>query len=124
MTFAAEVEPEVILPDQLARRPIDTPERRLMLAVLEDALVVFQKYERMDQRSGLVAEVDDWFASDDTGWPFAFVNVCDALGIDVDWLRDRLARRRTARLEGVRVVRLRDNAGSRHAIAPGFRRSA
>lgn len=124
MTSAPEVEPEVILPEQLARRPLDTPERRLMLAVLEDALVVFQKYQRMDQRSGLLAEVESWFASDDTGWPFAFVNVCDALGIDVDWLRDRLARRRAARLEGVRVVRLRDNAGSRHAIAPGFRRSA
>ena len=124
MTSATEIEPEVILPAQLARLPLDTPERRLMLAVLEDALLVLQKYERTGQRSSLLSDVEDWFSSDDTGWPFAFVNVCDALGVDVDWLRDRLACRRAERFDGRRVVRLRDNAGSRHSIAPGFRRSA
>ena len=124
MTSAVEIEPEVILPAQLARRALDLPERRLMLAVLEDALVVFQKHERTGQRPALLAEVEEWFASDDTSWPLAFVNVCDTLGIDVGWLRSRLAKRRGANVRGARVVRLRDNAGSRHAIAPGSRRSA
>jgi hypothetical protein len=124
MTSAVEIEPEVILPVQLARRPLDLPERRLMLAVLEDALDIFRKHALTGRESVLSTEVDEWFASDDTSWPFAFVNVCDALGIDVGWLRARLARRRRPDANGARVVRLRDDAGSRHSIVAGFRRSA
>ena len=128
MTYEEEIEPEILLPVQQAGPRIDVPERRLMLAVLEDALDVFRKHVRTGHGSDLFADVEAWFASDDSGLPFAFVNVCDALGIDAGWLRARLARRRAERrdlhVDGVLVVRLRSAAGSRHTVAASLRRSA
>lgn len=31
-----------------------------------------------------------WFASDDTSWPYSFLNICEALGLHPRTLRDRL----------------------------------
>jgi hypothetical protein len=134
-----ELEPEVVLPSQFHGKPgYDAslqPEKRLMLAVLEDAVGTFQKYvcarDRAAQR--LLAEVEDWFGSDDLEWPYAFVNICNALGLEVDYMRDGLRRWKQqqldARVDGVKVVRFpfRRVNGSRHAItgrAPGLRHIA
>jgi hypothetical protein len=40
----------------------------------------------------LVTDVHAWLASDDTGWPFAFVAICHALGLDPGYLRGGLQR--------------------------------
>jgi hypothetical protein len=131
MTLPDEIEPEILLPVQLANPRADVPERRLVRAVLEDALDVFRKHVRTGQAPGLFAEVEEWFASDDTGWPFAFVNVCDVLGIDAAWLRSRLrhweASHPESRADGLPVVRLRRAGDVRHPTmghAAGIRRSA
>jgi hypothetical protein len=65
-----------------------------MLAVLDDALATYRNDARSADRRcrRLVVESEQWFFSDDTDWPFSFVNVCDALGIDVAWLRARVRR--------------------------------
>ena len=70
-----------------------TPERRLRFALLEETLRVLVG---VGSRSGsasrrAVADARDWVLSDDTKWPFSFQNVCDALNIDADGLRRRLA---------------------------------
>jgi hypothetical protein len=41
-----------------------------------------------------VATTDAWLSSDDIGWPFSFVNICHALGIDPGWLRRRIREQR------------------------------
>ena len=62
------------------------PEQRLMLAVLEDAVRTYWETEAAPDRVQR-REVDEWFASDATGWPFSFANVCRALGLDAVQIR-------------------------------------
>lgn len=137
---AVELEPESVLPSQyFGRAEVDASlqsEKRLMLAVLEDAVGTYQKHVNSTQRTGqrLFAEVEDWFASDDLDWPYSFVNISQALGLDVDYMRRGLNRwRDRQRASGYRtgdnVVRFpfRRVNGSRHMItgrASGLKRSA
>lgn len=78
--------------------PIDrpssqAPEHRLMRAVLEDAVHMVQKYAQMPGRRAqrLFRESQAWLWSNDDVWPFSAVNICEALGMDVDYLRRGLA---------------------------------
>jgi len=134
-----ELEPEVVLPSQFYfKGALDAslqPEKRLMLAVMEDAVGTFQKYVWARDRAGqrLLAEVEEWFESNDLEWPYSFVNICNALSLDVDFMRGGLRRWKQqqldARVDGVKVVRFpfRRVNGSRHAItgrAPGLRHIA
>lgn len=136
---AVELEPESVLPSQyFAQAAVDAslqPEKRLMLAVLEDAVGSFQKYVNARERTAqkLFAEVEDWFASDDQEWPFSFVNISHALGLEAPYLRRGLARwkdrQRTPAGSASNVVRFpfRRVNGSRHMItgrASGLKRSA
>jgi len=92
----AELEPETLLPPQFFGRPALTfqPEKRLMLAVLEHALVTLgHGAHATDGRSRhLVREVERWIASTDTRWPFAFQNICDALGVNASCVRAGIVR--------------------------------
>src|SRR5579871_6238683 len=89
---AVDLEPETILPSQFfSGLHIDASlqaETRLMLAVLEDAVGTFQKYANARDRRGQTqfTETEEWFASDEAEWPFSFVNVCHALGLEVSYL--------------------------------------
>ncbi len=89
-------QPDVILPTQLmtALRSQLTPERRLMAAVLEDAVNCFLKYRfATDRRSRrFFREADEWVMSEDMEWPFSFERICDALGLDPSYLRRGLRR--------------------------------
>lgn len=88
--------PAALLPVQLARgAALDAsvqPEKRLMLAVLEEAVATFQRTARDPGRRGrrLHHEAADWFASADASWPYAYHNVCETLGIEAEWLRQGL----------------------------------
>jgi len=90
--------PETIVPAQFhAGHRIDAssmPEKRLMLAVLEDALATLRKYAGSRSLYGqrLYREAQRWFASNEASWPFAFVSVCDVLGIDPSRFRSGVAR--------------------------------
>jgi hypothetical protein len=69
-------------------------EKRLMLAVLKDAIDILMKHR--DRREGpgrrLYVEAADWIRSDDGDFPFSFVNVCETLGFDPSCLRRGLMR--------------------------------
>src|SRR3989442_8376217 len=85
------VVPEAILPEQFFRPSAALPpEKRLMLAVLEGALLDLQRSAgvRTARARRLADEVDAWFAADDEGWPCSFLNVCQALGLDVSAVRE------------------------------------
>src|SRR5438132_6372090 len=65
------VAPEAILPEQFFRPSAALPaEKRLMLAVLEGALLDLQRSAdaRMPRARRLADEVGAWFAADDEGW--------------------------------------------------------
>src|SRR5262245_35438199 len=97
-TDAVGVEPETVLPSQFfAGVHIDAslqPEKRLMLAVLEEAVGTFQKYSLVSTRRArrLLGDVEEWFASDSTVWPFAFTSICQALALEPEYIRRGLRR--------------------------------
>jgi hypothetical protein len=99
--------------EALALLQIDTslPAKRLMLAVLDDAVNIFQHQCTAVRPRGrrLFAETQRWIASDDTSWPFAFVSVCHALGLDVDCLRAGLWQWRDRQL-GLLTARMAQTA--------------
>ncbi len=133
------LEPETVLPSQFFDRfQIDASlqaEKRLMLAVLEDAVGCFQKYVTASTRRGqrLFSEAEEWFTAPATDWPFGFENVCQALNLEPAYIRGGLARWRDAQRAQVassaKVVRFpfRRVNGRRHSITGrpvGLRRSA
>jgi hypothetical protein len=95
-TAPIALEPDAILSVQLTgSRRFDAsamPEKRLLLAVLEDAVITFQRYTTSTQRRGqrLFREAEAWIVSDDVRWTCSFQNVCDVLGFDSEYLRQGL----------------------------------
>ena len=73
----------------MRRRTDSQGARRLGVAFLEDVVDCFQKYLGAEDRRNckLYADAEAWLFSNDDSWPFAFVNVCDALGIQPPFLR-------------------------------------
>ena len=121
-----QVEPEIVLPEQFENlgRRWTQPEHRLMLAVLEDSVHAYQTgcASCGGERRLQFRETAEWFASDDTGWPFSFVAICQHFGIEPEYVRAGLRRwreRHGAGLAGaVRAVpiRIRRIRGSRHRV--------
>jgi hypothetical protein len=70
------------------------PERRLLFAILQDAVECFQKYRcaRGNKASRLFKDATAWFFEDDYEWPFSFINICESFGIDPGYLRKGLSR--------------------------------
>jgi len=69
-------------------RPVAAgPETALLCAVLEDALTCI--YEAKDPE--LVAEAERWFFRDRSRGVFSFLSLCEALDLDADEIRSRLA---------------------------------
>ena len=87
-----------MLPAQYASRvrPAE-PQRRLMVAVLRAVIedcrggTVYRRsagYHAVDTRG--IRQAIAYVASTDRSWPFSFENLCEALGLDADGLRDAL----------------------------------
>ena len=67
-------------------------EQRLMLAVLENAILAFQKHVFSPGRRGrkLYRETENWLLSRDRCSPFCFESICDALDLDPSYVRTGL----------------------------------
>ncbi len=121
----ALLEADIPLPDRLGRvgARCATPEQRLMLAVLEDAVYTYQVCcaSRTTGRH-VFRETMEWFESDDTTSPFCFVTICELVGLDPGYLRAGLLRWRErygAHLAaGPPVMRIRNMRGLRHRVSP------
>jgi hypothetical protein len=76
-------------------------EKRLMLAVLQDALDCFQKYAFAKDSHGrqLFSDADLWIAGADRDWYFSFENICEMLEINPEYLRHGVQRWRTRALQ-------------------------
>ena len=104
--------PDIITPEQYydSRRDDSAmaPVKRLMMAVLEDALRCFQN--NADARSGprrrAFAEAEQWLCTDKGEGAFSFETVCETLGIEPQYLRSGLCEWRNQQLAGVSARRL------------------
>ena len=123
------IEPEVLLPSQFyernKHRSILEGERRLMLAVLEDAVSCFQKYAgaTRPRNKRLFQEAEDWFMDEDGSWVFSFEAICAVLDINPEYFRGRLQRWKQDLLAQPpnsrgKVGRVRLRAARRHKILP------
>ena len=70
------------------------PEKRLILAMLEDAVSCFQVY--VTARSGkgkkLFNEAEEWIMMKHDDWIFSFASVCEMLGFNPEYVRQGLRR--------------------------------
>jgi hypothetical protein len=74
-------------------RPL-SPEHELMVAVLEEALADYQRCWKARDKKGMrqFADAQAWILESNSEWIFSFVNCCEALGIEPDYLRQGLPR--------------------------------
>lgn len=92
-TTKESLPPVAVLPEQFYTKPEDKAVSQgiqaLMRAVLDDALWTWKKQfitkGRRAQR--LAREAEEWFFSENDSWPFSFVNICEALGLDPAYIR-------------------------------------
>jgi|InoplaM3SPM_1038593.scaffolds.fasta_scaffold04572_1 hypothetical protein len=104
---AAYERPYSILPEQFfdARVKLTAvcPETALMYAVLEDAFLCFQQQFEAGKPVQSAREADDWFFKDNSRWLFSFVSVCDALGLQPKYIRQKLKHWMPVRLQSTQA---------------------
>ena len=121
-TMDSLLQPDTLLPAQyletIRRENHLDPEKMLMLAVLEDGVICFQKYISTQDEKGkrLLSEAEEWLLMEQNGedWLFSFDNVCETLGLNPGYIREGLLRWRHHRLRERDQVRPRVNR-SRYA---------
>ncbi len=89
-------QPDTLLPTQyyetLHNKASLLPEKRLMLAILEDAIGCFKNsmFARHRRQATLFRDADSWILGETNDWLFSFENVCEILGIEPAYLRQKL----------------------------------
>ncbi len=89
-------QPDTLLAEQFLetfrRKDHLEPEKRLMFAVLEDAIASFQKYVLARDSGGkaLFHEAEDWILEESSDWLFSFENICEVLGLNPSYVRQGL----------------------------------
>lgn len=70
------------------------PERKLMLAVLEDAIICLQRYRnaKSGKHRRWYQEAVVWVSDENDYGVFSFENVCAACGLDAEYLRMGLSK--------------------------------
>ena len=101
---------------RLCRQPKPgDPERKLMFAVLVDAIQTYQKFADSKSFRGkaLYEEEEAWFWSEDSDGVFLFTDICEVFGLNPVFFRWRLRQMtilHRARVSRGKVVRLRPGA--------------
>ena len=85
--------------ENLAKTNRREGEKRLMLALLENAIEDFQKYVRATDQKGkeLFQEAEEWILAADHDSFFSFENICEFLQINPGYLRQGLMRWKAAK---------------------------
>ncbi len=89
-------QPDYLLPAQyfetFRRKVYLEPEKRLMLAVLEDGLTCFQTYLLATKAMGkkLFREAEEWIFEEDSDRLFSFEHICEVLGLNPQYVRGQL----------------------------------
>ena len=97
--LARILEPDVFLPSQFygsagLSRKLEG-EKRLMIAILKDAVECLEKYRGSRSSAGrcLYQSALEWVEDNSTEWLFSFTNICDLLGFDPAYMRRVLLKR-------------------------------
>ena len=97
--LARILEPDIFLPSQFyglggLSRKLEG-EKRLMIAVLKDAVECLDEYRGSRNSIGRCQYLSalEWVEDTGTDWLFSFTNICDLLGFDPEYLRDALLKR-------------------------------
>ena len=105
--------PDVLTPGQYydgmrADNGCARPIKRLMLAVLEDAVRCYQTYANSRSRAQRrrFVEAEGWLMDRKADGAFAFETICETLGIDPNCLREGLRQWRLKELDGMNPRRL------------------
>lgn len=134
-------QPDILIPSQYLAttksKNYQESEKKLMLAVLEDALWCFQNgllRRENKKRRVLSMEAEEWIMEESGGWLFSFNEICQMLGLEPKYLRKRLVGWkaetlcRRGRMEGYRSSRGRNRKATdasgekkrRYMSAAGF----
>ncbi|HEY1234020.1 MAG TPA: hypothetical protein VGH22_11650 [Candidatus Binatia bacterium] len=86
--------------ENLSKEIIRDGEKRLMLAVLENATEDFQKYVLATDPRGkqLFQDAEEWIMDKDDPSFFSFQSICDHLHLDASYMRQGFMRWKIARL--------------------------
>ena len=115
---------DTLLPEQyldtFRRKTHLEPEKRLMLAVLEDAIACFQKYIHARDGKGktLFRDATEWIEEENADWLFSFENICEMLGFNPRYVRNGLMRWKEARVQArpqAKVYRLAPRESKKHS---------
>jgi len=97
--LARILEPDIFLPSQFygngaLSRQLEG-EKRLMIAILKDAVECLEKHRGSHSSAGKISyqSAIDWVEDTDTEWLYSFTNICDLLGFDPNYLREQLLKR-------------------------------
>ena len=106
--LARILEPDIFLPSQFygaggLSRKLEG-EKRLMIAILKDAVECLEKYRGARTSAGRshYESAIEWVKDTDTEWLFSFTNICDLLGFDPDYMREVLMKRENRYVKPVR----------------------
>lgn len=93
-------------------------EKRLMLAVLEEAVLCFQKYipARDRRREALFRDAEEWIMEETSDRLFSFENTCEVLGVNPDYLRQGLLHWKEKKLAHRQIIRVTENPSLGHRI--------
>ena len=84
-------------PDEhLLRRRAKSPEHRLALAVLAEAIEDIETYRKnpTKPRQRAYESALDWIRAEDKHWDYSFVNLCEVFDLDPVVVRKQLLKRR------------------------------
>ena len=75
--------------DNLQRKTLMEPEKRLMMVILEDAIHCFQDnvLAETGKEKKLFQDAEEWVLKEGADWIFSFRNVCELLELDAEYLR-------------------------------------
>jgi hypothetical protein len=97
--LARILEPDIFLPSQFygaggLSRHLEG-EKRLMIAILKDAVECLNKYHGARSSAALSQYQNalEWVEDKGTDWLFSFNNICDHLGFDPDYFRQVLLKK-------------------------------
>jgi hypothetical protein len=96
--------------DTLRRKTLFEPEKRLMMAILEDAINSFQHNLLAQSVKGKKSfqEAEEWILDKDGDWIFSFESICLILGFNPAYVRHGLLRWKERALATERKVQAWD----------------
>lgn len=107
MSSARFTDADQIMPVQFhdtrnTQRTVD--ELRLLRAMVVCALEDLNRPTVTKHGERIRNDALEWFASDETDWPFSFLRICQYLTLDPDAVRERIAKHRAHDLRECRHV--------------------